>query len=57
MTKEKKDQELVKYGVACNCAKGEKPADQELEKTAEGILKCPCCGKEYRQPAVPDTNK
>ena len=50
MDKAKEDPvELTKYGVACQCAKGDRPAKAELVKIAGvfGKLRCPCCGADW----------
>jgi hypothetical protein len=55
MPEDKKEpEEMTKYGVACPCAKQDKPS--ELVKTASGYI-CPHCGKPYNNNSLTDSPK
>ncbi len=41
--------EMEKYAVACNCATGIRPKEEEMTKLADGTFRCPHCGRWHAQ--------
>ena len=40
-------EEMTKYAVACKCAQGQRPKDEDMTKLADGTHRCPHCGRRH----------
>lgn len=41
------EEEFVKYAVACSCAQGRRPSDNEMTKLADNTFQCLHCGRRH----------
>lgn len=45
--KPEEEEGMTKYAVACSCAQGRRPSDNELTKLADNTFQCPHCGRRH----------